>query len=174
MESAIVKFLNQWRSDWINYVAVFISEELFLVILWTSITFIILFSDKRNGKKVSIAVIVALILHFSISEGLIKNFLGGYFLRIRPYLADGNIFPIGKQYADSSFPSSHMASTLAVLSVYFHYYRKCWFAMAFFVLLMAFARMHNGMHYPSDILAGLILGIVYGAVSVYFANKILD
>jgi len=44
--------------------------------------------------------------------------------------------------------------------------------MGFFVLLMTFARMHNGMHYPSDILVGSILGIIYGAVSIYFVNKI--
>jgi len=35
-----------------------------------------------------------------------------------------------------------------------------------FVLLMATARMRNGMHYPSDVLAGAVLGIVYGVAAV--------
>ncbi len=170
MELQIVKFLNQLWFDWIDPATSFISDELFLILLWTLITFAIFILDKRNGKKVLLAVIVALILHFSISEGLIKHFLADYFFRIRPYNFDHSILPIGKKYLDSSFPSSHMASTLAVLSIYFYYYRKFWSVMFLFILFMAFARMHNGMHYPSDVLAGLFLGMIYGASVIYFTK----
>lgn len=170
MELQIVKFLNQLCFNWINPATNFISSEFFLILLWTLITFAIFILDNRNGKKVLLAVAVALILHFSISEGLIKHFLADYFFRVRPYNFDHSIIPIGKKYLDSSFPSSHMASTLAVLSVYFYYYRKFWSVMLLFILFMAFARMHNGMHYPSDVLAGLFLGIIYGASAICFVK----
>lgn len=170
MELQIVKFLNQLWFSWINPTTSFISGEIFLILLWTLITFAIFILDKRNGKKVLLAVIVALILHFSISEGLIKHFLADYFFRIRPYNFDHSILPIGKKYLNSSFPSSHMASMLAVFSVYFYYYRKFWSVMFLFILFMAFARMHNGMHYPSDVLAGLFLGMIYGASAIYFTK----
>ena len=126
MELQIVELFNQIWSGWINPLTDFVSNELFLVFLWTAITLFIFISDKRTGKKVLFAVIIALILHFSISEGLIKDFLARFFFRIRPHIVDRNIIPIGKKYTDSSFPSSHMASTLAVLSVYFYYYRRYW------------------------------------------------
>jgi undecaprenyl-diphosphatase len=171
MELSIVEYLNHVWFGWVNPVTVFVSNELFLIILWTLITLAILFLDKRSGKKVLLAVVIALILHFSISEGFIKHFLADYFFRIRPYIFDHSILPLGKLYADSSFPSSHMASTLAVLSVYFYYYRKFWPVMGMFVLFMAFARMHDGMHYPSDVLAGSTLGIVDGVIAIYFVNK---
>jgi membrane-associated phospholipid phosphatase len=35
---------------------------------------------------------------------------------------------------------------------------------------MAYARMHNGMHYPSDIIAGAALGTFYGLVGIYYAK----
>jgi membrane-associated phospholipid phosphatase len=40
-------------------------------------------------------------------------------------------------------------------------------------LLMAFSRMHNGMHYPSDVLMGSLLGIGYWLLSVWIAKKIM-
>jgi undecaprenyl-diphosphatase len=61
---------------------------------------------------------------------------------------------------------------LAVLSVFVYYYRKVWPWALGFILLMAFARMHNGMHYPSDVLAGTILGICYGLIAVWLIRKI--
>ncbi len=79
---------------------------------------------------------------------------------------------VGKAFTDSSFPSSHMASTLGVLTVFVYFYRKTWPLALIFVLLMAFARMHNGMHYPTDVLAGTILGLGYGLLAIYIVNKI--
>ena len=38
------------------------------------------------------------------------------------------------------------------------------------VLLMAFSRMHNGMHYPSDVIAGVGFGILAGYLSVFAVN----
>jgi len=64
MELQIVEFLNHWGSGWIDPVTVFISKELFLIILWTLITFIILFSDKRKGKRVLIAVSIVIFAFF--------------------------------------------------------------------------------------------------------------
>jgi membrane-associated phospholipid phosphatase len=39
-----------------------------------------------------------------------------------------------------------------------------------FALLMAFSRMHNGMHYPSDMLVGAVLGMVYGLIGFWLAK----
>jgi undecaprenyl-diphosphatase len=172
MELAIIKYLNQFGFDRVNFLTSFLSNELFLILLWTIVTLLFLFFDKKDGRKIFSMVVVALLLHFAISEGLIKNLLVDYFFRLRPYLVDSEIIAIGKPYADSSFPSSHMASTLSVLTVYFYYYKKYWPAMLPFVFLMAFSRMHNGMHYPSDVLAGTLLGIIFGASSIYLLNKI--
>jgi undecaprenyl-diphosphatase len=41
-----------------------------------------------------------------------------------------------------------------------------------YALLMAWSRMHNGMHYPSDILAGAILGIGCGWIAVVLSKRV--
>jgi len=174
MEYKIVLFFNQLGyGSFIDNITAFISQIPFLIVLWAILAFIILFTDKEKGKWVFVAVLIALALHFLISEGMLKHAILTFFpARIRPWMAHPDILAIGKAFTDSSFPSSHMASTLAVLTVFTTFYRKIWPLALIFVLFMAFARMHNGMHYPTDVIAGTILGIGYGLLSIWIVNKI--
>jgi undecaprenyl-diphosphatase len=62
-----------------------------------------------------------------------------------------------------------MSSTVSILTVFVYFYKKYWIVWTsaiLFALLMAFARIHNGMHYPTDVLAGTALGIVYGIIAI--------
>ncbi|MEI6118168.1 MAG: phosphatase PAP2 family protein [bacterium] len=63
---------------------------------------------------------------------------------------------MGKQYNDSSFPSSHMVLTVAMATVSILLFPAVRPYAILYALLMAWSRMHNGMHYPSDILAGTL------------------
>ncbi|MEI6673178.1 MAG: phosphatase PAP2 family protein [bacterium] len=60
---------------------------------------------------------------------------------------------MGKQYSDSSFPSSHMVLTVAMATVMILLFPAVWPYAILYILIMAWSRMYNGMHYPSDILA---------------------
>lgn len=167
-----VRFFNQWGSPWMDALTILVSNEIFLALVWTVIALAIVLRDKKQGQNVATTVLIALSLHFLISEALIKHALSEYIFRVRPYLADPSIVPLGKRYIDSSFPSSHMASTIALLSVYFRYYKKYWSVMFGFIILMAFSRLHNGMHYPSDIMGGIFLGILYGVVALCICRRL--
>jgi undecaprenyl-diphosphatase len=177
MEYKIVLYLNQLgQGTFVDQLATFISLIPFLIVLWALLSFLALFLDRKKGKWVFLTVVLALILHFLISEGLLKHAILAFLPpRTRPWLAHPEeIVAIGKAFTDSSFPSSHMASTLAVLTVFTYFYRKVWPASLIFVLLMAFARLHNGMHYPSDVLAGTILGLLYGWAALKIVRKIKE
>jgi undecaprenyl-diphosphatase len=137
------------------------------------ITACIFIYDKKKGKQIAVAAVIAVGLHFLFSEIFFKHVLPEFGIeRIRPYLAHpGEIIPLGKQNTDSSFPSSHMAYTLSLLTVYVYYYRKYLLPAAAFALFMAFTRIHNGMHYPSDVLAGALFGTIYGMIAVKISKK---
>jgi membrane-associated phospholipid phosphatase len=113
-------------------------------------------------------------MHFLVTEGIIKEGVASFGLeRIRPYIAHpGEILPIGALSTDSSFPSAHLSFLTAFLFVICYYYRKNWVFLTsiFAILLMAFSRMHNGMHYPSDILGGFAFGLIYGLIAVKIAG----
>ena len=63
--------------------------------------------------------------------------------------------------SDSSFPSSHVASVVVVLTLWVWKSSKMWFFAIIIALLMALSRIHNGMHYPTDVLAGAVFGVIY-------------
>lgn len=164
MELSIVRFLNALGRPTIDPFTEFFCQVPFLVALWIGCALVAVRRDKVNGKRAAMALFAALAVHFVISEGLLKHALVAVsHMRIRPYLADpSEIVPVGTRFTDSSFPSSHLASTSAVLTALTLYYRRAIPAAISFVLLMAFCRMHNGMHFPSDVTAGALLGIGYG------------
>lgn len=173
MELKIVKFFND-SMNFLNYFTRLISWIPFLVVLWTVLTLLAFFSNKTSGENIFVAIVLAVIFHFLISEGIIKELLSGKLFRVRPYIAyPEKIIPIGENFTDSSLPSSHMSSTLAVLTVLIFFYPQFWLSALAFVLFMAFARIHNGMHYPTDILIGTVLGIVYGLAGIYLADILL-
>lgn len=175
-ELSIVQYLNHLGSGTIiDQISIFISWIFVIVMLWTILSLSSYFLDEKKGKFVLFGVVMAMALHFIISEGLIKNLLTFFFdPRIRPYLADPqNVVPLGQLFTDSSFPSSHLASTAAVLTVFVYYYRKTLVPAIIFVLLMAFSRIHNGMHYPTDVLFGTVLGIGYGFLAIYLSRKVI-
>jgi undecaprenyl-diphosphatase len=162
---------------WINHLgagtfvdglSALISSYTFFIGVFVLLAVIILAKDRKKGKIVIVALLIALALHFIITDGIFKGLIGNeLYFRERPYIAHPNeIIPIGELSTDASFPSGHVAATLAMLTVLVYYYKKYWPAALIFALLMEFSRIHNGMHYPSDVLAGALFGIAYGKIAI--------
>jgi hypothetical protein len=63
-------------------------------------------------------------------------------------------------------PSAHAANWFAMTTVLFLFYRRSLWFMLPLALTVSFSRVYNGVHYPSDVLAGMILGAGYAAAGV--------
>jgi undecaprenyl-diphosphatase len=68
--------------------------------------------------------------------------------------------------ASGSMPSAHAANWFALTMVLFLFYRRSLWFMLPLALTVSFSRIYNGVHYPSDVLAGMILGAGYAAAVV--------
>ena len=85
----------------------------------------------------------------------------------------------GHQGSRNSMPSSHAANWFAATMALFLFYRKSLRFMLPLALAVSFSRVYNGVHYPSDVLAGAIIGAGYAvaaAVAIesawqYFGKK---
>lgn len=169
-EIKLVRYIHTFGKGRIDFLTAFIGSIRMLAALW-SVALLITFVYFPNEWRVlfqRVAIVTA--LHFFISEGFFKYFLPRFFgARQRPFIAyPEKIKPIGRQFSDGSMPSSHMASTMAMIVVLSATFSTLILPGSVFAFFMGFARIHNGMHYLSDVVIGTLLGLLYGAIAVFF------
>lgn len=175
-EIQIVQFFNSLgQGTFVDTFTILFSSIIFLILFWLILTIIAVKLDKKTRKYFLLSIIIAIPLYYLFSDIIFKQFLPSInIFRFRPYLAYPNLIKsLGQLFVDSSFPSSHMTNTSAILTVFVYYYRKTIIPAIVFIILMAFARMHNGMHYPTDVLGGIIIGILVGSLAIYLTKLIL-
>ena len=71
-----------------------------------------------------------------------------------------------------SMPSAHTANWFAAAMVVFIYFRRSWRFMLPLAASVGFSRIYNGVHYPSDVLTGAILGSGYAAGGLWTGNAL--
>ncbi|WP_310910070.1 phosphatase PAP2 family protein [Clostridium estertheticum] len=71
-----------------------------------------------------------------------------------------------------SFPSGHTTSSFAVAGVLARYFKE--YALEFLSLafLISFSRLYLYVHYPTDVLAGIILGLICSGIIIYVFDKV--
>src|SRR5258706_9421524 len=97
-------------------------------------------------------------LAVGITDGVVCNTIKHAIDRERPFLAVPEAICLVGKGASGSLPSSHAANCFAATMVAFIYYRRSLRFLLPLALVVSFSRVYNGVHYPSDVLAGAILG----------------
>src|SRR5208282_1006918 len=133
-----------------------------------------------------------IMLVVALGDPLVVNTIKHAVARPRPFvtLPEARLFGIvGKGYVPpaangsgmdmaastagrNSMPSSHAANWFAMTMIAFLFYRRSLWFMLPLALTVSFSRVYNGVHYPSDVLAGMILGAGYAAAGVVTAQSI--
>ena len=94
---------------------------------------------------------------------LIKNIVG----RVRPYEVINELTILIEKQSDKSFPSGHTAASFAFVSVlWFVAPKKVSVPFTVLASLVAFSRLYLGVHYPTDIIGGVIVGAICGFMAV--------
>jgi undecaprenyl-diphosphatase len=129
-----------------------------------------IYNNKFNkwGK----AIILSLLLEVTICELLIKPLCK----RSRPVIASvKNNGLLIKKPLSYSFPSGHTASSFAVVGVLWNMDSGYKYLILIIALLVSFSRVYLLVHYPSDILAGMVLGFIVGkfTVELYYEQHML-
>ncbi len=105
--------------------------------------------------------VLFILLVVALGDPLIINTLKHGIGRVRPCLAlTGVVGRLGCT-TSGSMPSAHAANLFSVTTVLFLFYRRSWRFMLPLAVGVAFSRVYCGVHYPSDVAAGAILGAGY-------------
>lgn len=123
-------------------------------LIWI-IIMILLLLFKRT-RKLGLAVFAAMLLEIIIVNLIIKPSV----TRIRPCDINTAVELLIERPNDFSFPSGHTGMAFAFVGALIFEKCKWWIPSAVLASLIAFSRMYLYVHYPSDILAGIIIGIV--------------
>lgn len=125
-------------------------------LLWSGISLIMIcFPRTRRAGILSLA---ALALGGLLTNVTLKQMVA----RIRPWhTVDGLVFLVNE--ADpNSFPSGHTCAAFAVAGIWFRALPKRWMRITGIVMavLMGLSRLYVGVHFPSDVLAGAMVGLL--------------
>lgn len=118
----------------------------------------------KKGRLTCILLIVVVLFCDNLVSYVIKPFFG----RVRPNVS------LGLASSPSpSFPSNHAANSFAIAFVLSWYYIRLtpmWFLWA---CLVGFSRIYVGVHYPFDIIGGLVVGIACASLVIWICNNIM-
>lgn len=128
--------------------------------VWIAITILLLL--EKEYRRYGVLLLISLLLC-----GLVGNiFLKPIVARIRPFDLNHIYEILINKPIDYSFPSGHTMSSFAAATILFYMNKKvgkCAYVLASFI---AFSRLYLYVHYPSDVLVGLILGIFLSLIVI--------
>lgn len=156
MDRAVFFFINHGLSNpFFDFIMSVISKISDGPILF-AVSFVLLFSKKRELKLLGLIMLTGLTVSFYVVSGL-KVLVA----RPRPFLVLTDVFLLAKDKS-MSFPSGHAATSFMVataLAAYFKRYAAIFYS---FAAAVAVSRVYMGVHYPSDVLAGAVIGCLIG------------
>jgi undecaprenyl-diphosphatase len=114
-----------------------------------------------------------------VAEGLAYvgvTLLKPVFGRERPYVADPSLrTPSGRLASDPySFPSGHSAVSIAAATVIADARPDYAWPAYGLAVLICYSRMYNGVHYPTDLLGGALLGFGIGKATTWGMTQVTD
>lgn len=135
--------------------------------IWITISVIFILSKKY--RRVGIFAIYSLLIAAILGEGLIKNIIA----RPRPFIEILNINLLIQKPTSYSFPSGHTASSFAAVIAYVKMIdnKRIVIPLVLLACLMAFSRLYLIVHYPTDILGGILLGLLSTKLAYVFFIK---
>jgi len=108
-------------------------------------------------------VFAALLLNLLLVNGILKPLIA----RPRPWVADPTLIPAGRLPSDMSFPSGHTSAAFAYAFSLVKRKKPVFAASVAFAALMGVSRIYLCVHYPTDVLGGMVFGGICGIASAY-------
>ncbi len=169
IDTTLFRFINQslanplfdWLMPRLAGHALFVPALLVLALL-------LIWKGGRRGR----VFVFLLVLIVSLGDGLVCNKIKKAVGRPRPGITLADTRGLLGSSGSGSMPSAHAANWFAATMVCWVFYRRSWRVMVPAAATIAFSRVYSGVHYPSDVVAGAILGAGSAAAGVWSADRL--
>ena len=125
-------------------------------VIWIVCAVVLLLIPKT--RKIGVVLAVSLAIEALCCNVILKPLAA----RIRPFDMNTAVQLLISPPTDFSFPSGHTGAAFAAASALFFCKNRLWIAALVLAILIAFSRLYLYVHYPTDVLGGIMLGILSG------------
>ena len=133
-------------------------------IIWIAVGLVMLVLKKT--RKCGIMVLAALLVMLVLNNIILKNLIA----RPRPCATYPELVELVKIPHSYSFPSGHTVSAMAVAFTILTQHKKLGIVAFVMALLMGLSRLYVGVHFPTDVFGGIIVGALI-ALIIWSAEK---
>lgn len=165
---------NKWNNSFFDSLMPLIRNSNLWIPLYLFLLIFALFNLKKSGWFILLAICTAALTDL-ISSHYIKN----TFFRLRP-CQDPDLIGTIRVLASycpqsSSFTSSHAANHFGIatfVSIILYPFAGRWIYLTYaWAFLIVYAQVYVGVHYPTDVLAGALLGVLAGLLTAWIYRK---
>ena len=137
--------------------------------LWIALSVLLLCFKKT--RKAGAAGLLALLLSLIFTNGILKHLVS----RPRPWLTVEGLLPLVAEPDPNSFPSGHTSAAFAAASAWCRALPRRWMGALALALAacVALTRLYVGVHFPSDVAAGVLVGLLCGWLACLLGRALL-
>jgi len=149
---------------WLDFLVVFFADWFGYILILSLLLIILLKSKWRMFLQASAASI--------LSRFIIVEVIYWLWHRARPFV-NNSVNLLIEHSETASFPSGHASFYFAIASAVFFKNKKLGSLFLLGALLISLSRVFAGIHWPTDVLAGAVIGIFSGWLIVKFGDKVI-
>lgn len=169
LEVGILHRLNDSIScDFLDFIMPLITHLGDVGVVWVVLALILLCFKKT--RKAGMSMGIALVFGLIIGNLTLKPLVA----RVRPYDFDTSIMLFIPKESDLSFPSGHTLASFEGAFALFLRHRRAGIFAIILAFMIAFSRLYLMVHYPSDVICGMVLGIIFAYVATKITDKISE
>ena len=168
-EAALRWIALNLRAEWLNPVAVFYTSLGNGGWIFIAASVVLLFFYKT--RKAGVSSLTAMLLGLVVTNLTVKPLVA----RLRPWVIMEDFTVLITSSDPNSFPSGHTCAAFAFAAALIAVLPQKWAKAAALIAaaLMGFSRLYVGVHFPSDVLVGALIGVICGFVGAWIAKSII-
>lgn len=170
LDGAILLWIQTFLRGLLDPVVCFYTHLGDAGLLWIALSLVFLCFPKT--RRAGLFGLAALALGFLCTNVVLKHLVA----RPRPWLTVEGLTPLVREGDPNSFPSGHTCSAFAAAGAWFRTLPERWMGVAalVFAAAMGFSRLYVGVHFPSDVLVGGLIGFACGQAVWLLCGKVQE
>ncbi len=168
VDAAVLLFIqNHLRIELANRAMIFYTDLGDKGLLWIALSFVLL--CFKPTRKAGALALLAMLLGLVLNNFILKNLVA----RARPWLTVEGLVPLVTSSDPNSFPSGHTCAAFAAAGIWWRTMPRRWMGRAALAAaaLMGYSRLYVGAHYPTDVLAGMCMGLLCAWIVYSLSQK---